>query len=202
MAEPVLPPQLDYGPRPAGEGRLRFFWLTAAAACAALAAAAGLLYGRRGVLGSFVLSLLTLHLAFWALVIAFGVWLYRRIKLRTLPWLGAYCVLALALGLLMPFWHRSLFNPHSRPPFGWTVGEFSVHFGYWAALLNALSDLLVAALVLCDVAFLASLLPGDAQSRPLRMLLRLRENTTALGVTLLAVQLAHPLTALIIWRLT
>lgn len=144
-----------------------------------------------------LLSLL-LQATTWLLLLGFGAWLYRRLHLRSLPWLGAYAVLAMPLSLVMPQFLGAVVNRGALPG-GWTTGEFLQVWAYGEMALRSLTGLLLAVMVVAEVAgLLARLSPGSEQ-RALRLLLVVRERPVLLGIALLGLTLAGPMVVAILW---
>ena len=162
--------------------------LAAAGAVVACGLVAALALGRSllAVWGVYVV----LVLAEWALLVAFGVWLWRRLRPRTLPWLAAYWVLRTAGGIATPFLIRLALDIHRKlPPFGWSWGETLSVLGVVGGLITQAGNLLVALAVLSEVAYLIT--KGAPAGRMLRLLLRVREKPVVFGVALLALAVAQ-----------
>jgi len=98
------------------------------------------------------------QLALWGLLLAFGIWVYRRLKLRSLPWLGVYLALSVVLSFGTPLLKMHIFDAvalrHAADPFVWSLGEFAATWTYLEALGANLVKVIVALLVLADIAFL------------------------------------------------
>jgi hypothetical protein len=136
-----------------------------------------------------------LQAATWLFLLGFGVWLYRRFRLRSLPWLGACALLAMSLDLIMPWvlvavQRRGILRSSFEFHLMWTIGD---------VVLRRLTGLLLAVMVAAEVAgLLARLSPGPEQ-RALRLLLAVRERSVPLGLALLGLTLAEPLVLAILW---
>jgi len=141
---------------------------------------------------------LVLQAATWLLLLGFGAWLYRGLHLRSLPWLGAYAALALPLSLVTPQLIGAVANREGLPA-GWSPGQFVAWWTYGEMALGSLTSLLIAVIVVAEVAgLLARLSPGPERG-VLRLLRAVRENAVPWGLTLVGLTLAGPLTAAILW---
>src|SRR5262245_61442294 len=110
-----------------------------------------------------VLLSLVLQAATWLLLFGFGAWLYRRLRLRSLPWLGAYAALAMPLSPLSLVTPGLVFAVANREALAgrWSAGQFLVAWAYGEMALRSLTGLLVAVIVVAEVAgLLARLSPG------------------------------------------
>jgi hypothetical protein len=148
-----------------------------------------------------VLSLL-LQLVTWGLLVAFGLWLYRRLPLRSLPWAGAYMLLTMPL---LEFTNKALFS--------WFFGKQTLPFGganavsrgglamqtiSWSYLLGAVAGLLLTLLILSDVVFLLARAGIEPDNKSLRRLLMVRQWSTPLGFTLILFTLMAQLLVLLL----
>src|SRR5260370_29099464 len=97
----------------------------------------------------FAFVIFALRAATWLLLVGFGFWVYRRLRLRSLPWLVAYAALVFPLRQVTPLLFREGLNPGA--PAGWSLGEFMVLCSYAQILLESLSGLLVVIRVAGDV---------------------------------------------------
>ena len=128
----------------------------------------------------------------WGLIVAFGVWTYRRIDLRSLPWVGAYLAYLGLVGAVL----RPIMSPIMEQvvegmdlghvPFGWSLGEFMQIWNHGGMFMGALARLALVLLVMSDVAFLLSKAGVKVEGRFLSRLLRLRERSTAWGIVMVA----------------
>jgi hypothetical protein len=144
-----------------------------------------------------VLSLL-LQAATWLLLLGFGVWSYRRLRLRSIPWLGAYALLAMPLGLVTPPLLGAIADRGGLPG-GWSPGEFLRTWISAETALRGLIGLLLALMVVSEIAgLLVRLCPGSERGIP-SLLLAVRERPALLGVPLLALTLAGPVAAVLLW---
>ncbi len=134
----------------------------------------------------------------WILLIGSGVWLYRSLKLRGLPWLGAYFVLSILSSLITPRIVRHMVDTDTHP-FGWTVGNLLVHLYQYQVLTNACISLIVAILILSDIVSLVSKSDATLALGLMRPLLLLHERTGVLGVALIALTLVYPTLVIVFW---
>ena len=152
--------------------------------------------------GFLILGFLTLrgiaYFGLWGLGLAFGLWVHRRLKLRSLPWLGIYVLLSLALPLgmaLEKLWIDTATDLHVRP-FGWSIGQVAAIWSYEKHFIGDLARLLLGLLILSDVAFLLSKTGIVGEGRISRGLLAVRERTIPLGIAMILSMLYIPATSL------
>ena len=109
-----------------------------------------------GIMGYILFSLSNIsRLALWSLILASGIWIYRKFKLNSLPWLGAYLVLSVTLSfatsvISIPIAESTIAQ---RFPPGWH--PFAI-LGYWNRFITDLTQLMLGILILSDILFLLS----------------------------------------------
>ena len=136
------------------------------------------------------------QLALWGLLLAFGIWAYRKLKLRSLPWLGVYLALSVVLSFGTPILKMHIFDAaasrHAADPFGWSLGQFAATWTYLEGFGVHLVKVIVAVLVLADIAFLLSKAGVDVEGKFLSRLLALREKTVPLGIAMIVLMVLGP----------
>lgn len=141
-------------------------------------------------------------LAFWGLILSFGIWTHRRSPFRSLPWLGVYLVLSMLLIPVTPTITKRLVDgliAQGASPFGWTIGQFMATWGYWRIFIASLTKLVLGLLILSDMAFLVSKGGVEAKGRFLNKLLAVRERSVPLGLVMIILMLSSPMTSLVIY---
>ncbi|HEX8234499.1 MAG TPA: hypothetical protein VF600_00935 [Abditibacteriaceae bacterium] len=131
-----------------------------------------------------------LQLVRWGLLVAFGIWLHRRLPLRSLPWAGAYLLLTAApLMLANTFLLRWLVGKQTLP-FGWSssmsTGAFVTKMITGSRLFGAAAMLILTIMVLSDLIFLLSRAGIEPDRKAVRRLLVLRDWSTPLGLAVIA----------------
>jgi len=135
------------------------------------------------------------YVALWTLVLVFGIWTYRRLKLRSLPWLGAYAVLSLVLGCFKPMITRQVVDgmvSQYVPPFGWSFGQFMATWHYADSFIAGVTKLLLGILILSDIAFLLSKVGVEVEGSFLNRFLAMRERSISLGIAMIVFMLSGP----------
>jgi hypothetical protein len=151
------------------------------------------------LLAAQILSL-TLHLILWGMLAAFGIWLYRRLPLRSLPWAGAYLLLTtLPLAFLNSLIVRGLFGVPTVP-FGWSAtmsqGSFVVQMLTWNRLFSTVATLILTVLVLGDLVFVLAKAGVEPDKKPLLRLLVIRDWSTPLGLAAIVLTVIGQLVAM------
>ena len=137
---------------------------------------------------------MALSLAFWLVLAAGCFLLYRNFRLRVLPWVASYIVLAFLTAQVPPFYFSrlaQLHDSHIDPQSGATFA---------AMVASAIQDagaLVVAILLLAEVVVLATRSHPSDMSRGLHILARAHAHTRSLGVVLIVLALVYPLPAMI-----
>ena len=137
---------------------------------------------------------LAVQVLLWSLLFAFGAWLYKRCRLRALPWLGAYLVVSFHAEHVMNwvFVDRLIDGP--MPP-NWTRGEFTILLYYSDLIVTGIGRAIMAVLILAEVTALLARVTPAVDVWPFRWLLAVRERAGLLGAALLALALAGPVAA-------
>jgi len=130
-----------------------------------------------------------LWLAQWFLLISFAIWASRRCRLRSLPWLAAYCAIRVAGETATPFLVRLMVD-RKAPPFGWSLGETLAILAVWGGTISQAGNLLVTLVVLSEVAHLMASASAPTTG-PLRVLLWVREKPMPFGMALVALAVSH-----------
>ena len=133
-------------------------------------------------------------LVFWALLLFFGIKTYRSCRLDSLPWLGIYIIASFGVSLVSPSLTGQAIDSMAMgfPPFGWTLGEFHVTLAYGRAFFSNSAQLVLAILILSDIAFLLSKAGVAVEWGFLNRLIRVRERSTAWGLVMLIPLLLEP----------
>lgn len=152
----------------------------------------------------FLLSSLV-KLVLYGLLIAVGWWVYRRVRLRSLPWLGLYLLLSIPVSFLLPLLTQRVINTAGDgqlPPQGWTMGTLVTTWISFNAVVDGLINILLAVLILSDIAFLVSTTGVPLTPRPVQQLVHLRAYSTRIGVTIALLVLVAPLILVVVWART
>lgn len=154
------------------------------------------------MVGVIVLTVLV-RAALWSLLIVFGFWVSRRVHLRSVPWLAAYLLAYVPLHLVLgEIFSRRLLPDKigSHPaPFNWSIAELVVSWNYAQALLGAAIHLLLALLILADVAFLLARDGTALEWRPAGSLLAFRRHSALVGMVLVGLMALLPLAFAALW---
>jgi hypothetical protein len=137
---------------------------------------------------------MALSLAFWLVLAAGCFLLYRTFRLRVLPWVASYVVLAYLTAQVPTFFFSRLtqsdgsqVDPHS-----------GVVFAAMASSVIQNAGVLVAAiLLLAEVVVLATRSQPCGIPRGLHVLARAHAHTRSLGIVLIVLALVYPLPAII-----
>src|SRR5262245_54688881 len=98
---------------------------------------------------------LAVQILLWSLLVGFGAWLYKRFRLRALPWLGAYLAVSLLVGLATHRVLRALLDGGSAPAH-LAVGEFLTLLAGWVTVFQGLTRLVLAILILAEITSLVA----------------------------------------------
>lgn len=143
-----------------------------------------------------------IKLVFLAFVLMIGIWIYRRMPLRSLPWIGAYLLLSSPLSFMASLMIRQVVDETQSivdVPFGLTLGGFLT---VWSAGNGIVSNglyILLAILIFSDLLFLLTQVGREPRWRPVQLLLQARRYSTALGSAMIALLLVPALTAASLW---
>ncbi len=133
------------------------------------------------------------------LLIAFGIWVYRKIELRSLPWALAYLVLEIVSSII--FW--TLIRP--RFPSGHIPLKHISQVTQYTTYLVAstawayVSQLLLALLVLADCAFLINKAGGNLTGKFAQMWRWIYDKSTFIGCVLIASILCRIIWSIWLW---
>lgn len=152
------------------------------------------------VSATLAVSSLIIKGVMWFLLIAFGVWAYRRLQCPSLPWLGIYATLAIPLSVIMPLFLRALVDT-GRFPMGtsMTIGDSLVLWTTGNTLVQSLTSLIVATMVLAEIAVLIARVYPGLDVAPVRLFCAARAKAALLGAMLVALTLAAPICAAVLW---
>lgn len=136
-------------------------------------------------------------LALWSLILASGIWIYRKFKLNSLPWLGAYLVLSVALSFVtsMPPTPIAEHIAVQGPLPGWHPFALS---GYWDHFITNLTQLMLGILILSDILFLLSKAGIKVEGTFWNTFLAVRERSTTLGVAMIITMVCGPAISLLL----
>jgi hypothetical protein len=137
---------------------------------------------------------MALSLAFWLVLAAGCFLLYRTFRLRVLPWVASYIVLASLTAAVPPFYFRGL-----TPPPDWQADPHSGIFfaSVASSIIQHAGALIVASLLLAEVVVLAQRSHPSGLPRALQVLARTHAYTRSLGIVLIVLALLYPLPAMI-----
>ena len=141
---------------------------------------------------------LLLEVATWGLLIGFGIWLSRRLPLRSLPWLGGYLALSIAWGLVKRVIILALVD-RGAIPFHWTAGEFLVHWAYGEMVLQWLIRLVLVVMILAEITHMVSFTAFAPNLRPFGPFLAIQARPWPFGITLVALSFVGPMVAGVLW---
>lgn len=154
-----------------------------------------------GIMGYILFSLSNIsRLALWSLILASGIWIYRKFKLNSLPWLGAYLVLSVALsfaGSMIPTPIAERIIAQRFPP-GWHPVQFFAISGYWNHFITNLTQLMLGILILSDILFLLSKAGIKVEGTFWNTFLAVRERSTTLGIAMIVIMVCGPAISLLL----
>lgn len=149
-----------------------------------------------------VVSILSLILQcmLWGLLAAFGVWVYRRVPLRSLPWIGIYLLLSLPFVSLLNSLLLQQVIDSKTLPFGWSAsmskGDFILQLRLWSSVISTLIKLAITILLLSDCVFLLAKAGVELDRKAVRQLLFVREFSTPLGLFIVSLAIVSQLLVL------
>lgn len=147
---------------------------------------------------------------FWlqrGLLIVCGWWLYRHIKLHSIPWLTVYLLLSPILEILQRRGFSQWIGPgpgsggyiRQTFPFGWTLGMWIAWWSYMTTLVSRSTQLILTILILSDIVYLVRRSGIELSWKPAQILLYGRQYSTPLGIILVALMMVMP-TAVMLMR--
>jgi len=139
-----------------------------------------------------------LRVTYWILLIVSGIWLYRVLKLRALPWLGVHFALSIILGFITDGIVRQLIT-EGTPPFGWTSTDFAMRLSSYHFLTHCIVNILVILLALSEIIFLMSKSDPTQVPTPMRPFLLIQRRMTVVGTVLILLTLAYPSLIMAFW---
>ncbi len=134
-------------------------------------------------------------LALVILILSFSIWTYRRLKLRSLPWVGVYLIVPLILPISVAWMTGPVMDSmvsRGISPLGMSMGGFTSAWRQWHIFIRTLIDLILIVLVLSDIAFLLSKAGVEVEGKLLSKLLSVRERSTSFGIVITALMLVGP----------
>ena len=147
----------------------------------------------------------------WAIVFFFGIFLYRKFKLPSLPWIAAYSLAKIVPGIFVPFLMGVLLKKGFEPLFGENLyktlfAHFDAHpEGYklaagifkWQDLFGGISYLLLTLLVISEVIYIISTNTQITIPRELKYTLWIRDRVKFVGISIVAIALFSPIVTLL-----
>lgn len=124
----------------------------------------------------------------WGLLVWFGFWLNRRLKLglHSLRWAAVYLVASAFLGFVTPFIVKPVID--SGPvPFGWTHGMFVASWSYVNGIARSLGLLILALMIVAELAPIAARAASVPELKAADPLSNVRDRIGLLGIALLAI---------------
>ena len=149
-----------------------------------------------------VIAEFALGYALTFLLIAFGIWVYRKIELRSLPWALAYLVLGIVSSLIF----YTLLQPHfssSTPIASQHLSPFT-HFQTYLvsnAVWECVNQLLLALLILADSAILIIKAGGNLTGKFAQFWRWIYDKSTFIGCILVASVLVRIIWGLLYWQI-
>jgi hypothetical protein len=138
------------------------------------------------------------ELATMVLLIAVGVWLYRRLKTPVLLWVGCYYLLGLIARTVLPRLTKVLVG-ESHSPVKWT-GETLTTITLVSTILDRAAWALVILMVFSEAVYLILNSQNAVNSMP-PMVGKVQRHTTALGGVLVSIALFNFVSSAILWML-
>jgi hypothetical protein len=151
------------------------------------------------ILATLAVSSLIIKGTMWFLIVAFGTWAYRRFQCPSLPWLGIYAAVAIPLSVIMPLFLKALVDGRLWVSTSVTIGEFLVRCAYADMLIQSLITLILATMILAEIAALIARVYAGLDFAWFRLLLAAREKAILLGAVLVTLTLAAPFCAAVLW---
>ena len=141
-----------------------------------------------------------LFYAFWVLLICFGIWVYRKFELRSLPWAFAYIVLALIANIPTHGISNATIENATKPE-GYISPQIYFHFLVTDSIWSSATRLLLIILILADVAFLISKAGGNLTGRFAQFWHWTYDKSTAFGCILVALLIFRLIWLIAMWRI-
>ena len=146
-------------------------------------------------------SLGIIQLVRWVLLFTFGIFIYRRFKLPTFPWLGAFYGISFAKSIIGPFVMKPI-------KLGQFTGADSVNIPALANVaqvfkllqMTDVAALLVMLLVISEIIYLLSSLQIAEAPVQFRWILKFRENANVWGIILIILSLINIISSLAIYN--
>ena len=145
----------------------------------------------------------------WALVAYFGLFLYRRFKLPSLPWIGGYFIASWLPSLVLPFIipkavnscfnnEKSIFQAASTL-FKTNPIEYEMVYRIikWTSVFNGIEYLLLTLLVISEVMFFVSSKTELTIPKPLAFTLSIRNKVNLVGILIVLIALISPIFTMI-----
>ena len=143
-----------------------------------------------------------LEYALTFLLIAFGIWVYRKIKWRSLPWALAYLILEfmaslIFYGVIQP---RISSSPHVANPRFSPIAQFQTYL-VANAVWGYANRLLLAVLVLAECTMLITKAGGNLTGKFAECWRWIYDKSTFTGCILIASMLINAIWGLFYWRI-
>lgn len=144
---------------------------------------------------SILLAVLLLtKLVFWAMLVVSGVWAYHRFRLRSLLCLGIVLVIILLSFPADVLEGKAIDNMGaSVTALHWSKGQFIINWGYLKTAVEDIVKVILALIVIGDIALLLSKLGVPLVGKVFQNLLRIQRKGFVLSAMAVALALAVPL---------
>ena len=147
-------------------------------------------------------------IALWGLLFSSGLWAYRKFHFQSLPWIAAFLILTFIL-TFTAHWYNQYFMDHAPKGiqnaaqfFGYTgsLGNLVAMFSYLGRVISNLTYLMLALLVLSDIANLFLKSGIDITDTFGQRLVSLGQKSTILGIIMLTLKLMPTAIYIIIYN--
>ena len=148
-----------------------------------------------------ILLLDVVRVAWWVSIFGGGIYLYRRLRLRSMPWLLAYCAVGLVMGPIVGWVAKAVVDGDYSPWYRWTVGDFVAIMGFSRSILATVGSFIIAGLIVSEVVCLV----GNSSLREQVTLLKyadeVRQRVGLFGGVLIGSQMVVPAVWVVLWFL-
>ena len=154
-----------------------------------------------------VILMWILKVARWTIVFFFGLFLYRKFKLPSLPWIAAYFLASVIPPLFMPLiisgWiKKALEHPQYNENFYRIIYEhcrshpeaykLAAGIFQWSGLFGVITYLLLTILVISEIVYIISLNNQIEIPETFRFTLKIRNKVTLIGTVIVLITLLSP----------
>lgn len=151
-----------------------------------------------------------IHVAKWVLLLIFGLFVYRKIKPPTFPWLAAFVLIRIISSFFFVLVRKDPYFVHVKqsindqlhklndPAFGETLHEFVSASQFFATFQGAI-DLLVALMIISEVLYLLSNYKITEVPAHFKWIAGFRENAVFWGIVLVSLSLIKPFLSLFVY---